>query len=92
MSRLIIRRVTKVSTTLDLTGIEVDKLKDQLASYGYLEEITDFDSLDELISATATDQGELSLLFSALHDLCNPVEEYLEGEIYSIEKTAKGDL
>jgi hypothetical protein len=84
-SRII--RTTKVQTSIHIENINIEKLKMHLEGEGYLDQIDDFNSEEELVSILKQDSYAASLVFQIMINYpgySQPQERFLDDEAYHI--------
>lgn len=66
MSTLNIKRISRVATAITLAEADLSRLKEDLESNEYLDEMDDFNSLEELAQIIDSDPNAAALVFDVL--------------------------
>jgi len=83
-----IKRTATIETSITITKLDINKLKPDLISLDYLDEMDNFETEDELIAIIRGDQNAASLVFYTLNNSAGyepPTEVFLGDEKFKVE-------
>jgi len=83
---IIIKRTTQVTTAFEFSEIDLSRLKNDLEAQEYLQEMDEFQTLEELAKIIDTDSNAASLVFEILiHSpgYSKPTESYSDSSDYT---------
>jgi hypothetical protein len=84
---IIIKRTSYVTTVVELSEVDLFRLKNDLNAQEYLEEMDEFHTLEELAQLINTDSNAASLVFEILINspgYSTPTESYSDSSDYSV--------
>jgi hypothetical protein len=84
---MILRRKTTVVTQFDIGEVDIQKLRIDLENNGFLEEIGEFETVNQLLEIIQSDSSAASFVFTVMINTLGyglPEEYFLDDEEYDV--------